>query len=55
MTSTSLELAPLELAKVHAVEILDSRGNPTLAVTMSPWRRHGGSGGCAVGRLHRIA
>ena len=35
MTSTSLELSPLELSTVHAVEILDSRGGPTLAVTVT--------------------
>ena len=31
MTGTS----PLELSAVHAVEILDSRGGPTLAVTVT--------------------
>ena len=41
MTGTSpmelspLELSPLELSAVHAVEILDSRGGPTLAVTVT--------------------
>ena len=30
-----LELSPLELTRVHAVEILDSRGGPTLAVTVT--------------------
>jgi hypothetical protein len=32
---SSLKLSPLELSKVHAVEILDSRGGPTLAVTVT--------------------
>jgi phosphopyruvate hydratase len=32
---TPLELTPLELTRVHAVEILDSRGGPTLAVTVT--------------------
>ena len=36
MTGASpLHLSPLELSNVHAVEILDSRGGPTLAVTVT--------------------
>ena len=32
---TSTESAPFQISSVHAVEILDSRSRPTLAVTLT--------------------
>ena len=40
------------IQKVSALEILDSRGNPTVSVTVSPVERHYGLGGRALGRVH---
>jgi enolase len=40
---------------IHAREILDSRGNPTIEVDVHLDRRRDGPRGRALGRLHRRA
>jgi enolase len=50
MTGTS----PLELSAVHAVDILDSRGGPTLAVTVTLADGTTARAGGALRRVHRF-
>jgi enolase len=44
-----------EIINVHAREILDSRGNPTVEAEVTTICRYYRKGGCSLRRFHRRA